>query len=333
VDLSLHALSGVLDQADYRVRSGSHAAARVWPTGFDILDEQLSGGFRAGELILVGGPQGLGKTTWVLQVARNVARSGRSVVLFSFEHDLETLLVRLVSLEAGILGDPDAPSVSRIRQSFEATDGLSGSLTERLSGTAGGAKAIEIVQEYADRLMMYRSTGSATDVSAIKSVVEQVTNDTGQAPLVVVDYLQKVRVSESTGRHVERVTSVVEGLKDLALELDVPLLSVVAADKDAQQPGRRMRVHNLRGSSALAHEADTVLLLNSKYEIVARHHLVYDIANAERYKKWAVLSVEKNRNGVTGSDMEFRMRFDQSRFETEGRLVIEQLVDERLFVE
>jgi replicative DNA helicase len=333
VDLSLHSLSGVLDQADYRVRSGSHAAARVWPTGFDILDEQLAGGFRAGELILVGGPQGLGKTTWALQVARNVARSGRSVVLFSFEHDLETLLVRLVSLEAGLLGDPEAPSMSRIRQSFEAADGLSGSLTERLADTAGGAKAIEIVQEYADRLMMYRSTGSATDVATIKSVVQQVTKDTGQAPLVVVDYLQKVRVADSTGRHVERVTSVVEGLKDLALELEVPLLSVVAADRDGQQTGRRMRVHNLRGSSALAHEADTVLLLNSKYEIVARHHLVYDISNAERFKKWAVLSVEKNRNGVTGSDMEFLMRFDQSRFDTEGRLVIEQLVDERLFVE
>ena len=77
VDLTLEKLSGVLEQADYRVRAGSHAVARVWPTGFDILDLNLSGGFRSGELVLVGGPQGLGKTTWALQVARNVARSGR----------------------------------------------------------------------------------------------------------------------------------------------------------------------------------------------------------------------------------------------------------------
>jgi len=56
VDLSLETLTGVLEQADYRVRAGSHAAARVWPTGFDILDVNLNGGFRSGELILLGGP-------------------------------------------------------------------------------------------------------------------------------------------------------------------------------------------------------------------------------------------------------------------------------------
>ena len=100
-----------------------------------------SGGFRSGELVLLGGPQGLGKTTWALQVARNVARSGRAVLMFSFEHDLQTLLIRLVALEAGLLGGPDAPSLNRVRQSFEAADGLAGSLAERLADTDGGAKA------------------------------------------------------------------------------------------------------------------------------------------------------------------------------------------------
>ncbi len=107
MDLSSQTLTGVLEQADYRVRAGSHAASRVWPTGFDILDQNLSGGLRGGELVLLGGPQGLGKTTWVMQAARNAARSGRSAVIFSFEHDLQTLLIRLVALEAGHLGGAD----------------------------------------------------------------------------------------------------------------------------------------------------------------------------------------------------------------------------------
>ena len=73
----------------------------------------------------------------------------------------------------------------------------------------------------------------------------------------------------------------------------------------------------MRGSSALAYEADTVLLLNNKYDVVARHHLVYSMGNVEKFQNWAVLTVEKNRNGRAGMDMEFRKRFDQCRFETD----------------
>ncbi len=333
MDLSLETLSGVLEQADYRVKAGAHAATRVWPTGFDILDVNLSGGFRSGELILLGGPQGLGKTTWALQVARNVARSGRSVVIFSFEHDLQTLLIRLVALEAAQVGGVDAPNLNRVRKSFEGDDGLTGSLRERLANTDGGAKAIEVVEEYADRLVLHRSTGSATGLTVIKDAVARVHEDTGQLPLVIVDYLQKVHVPNDSLDESERVTLVVEGLKDLALDHDVPILAVVASDKDGLNSGKRMRVNNLRGSSALAYEADTVLLLNNKYDVVARHHLVYNIGNVERFRHWAILSIEKNRNGQTGVDMEFQKRFEQARFETEGRIVSEQLVDERVFVE
>ncbi len=332
MDLTLEKLSGVLEQADYRVRAGSHAVARLWPTGFDILDMNLSGGFRSGELVLIGGPQGLGKTTWAMQVARNVARSGRSVVIFSYEHDLQTLLIRLVALEAGLLGAPDAPSLNRIRQSFECADGLTGSLSERLAETDGGAKALEIVKEYADRLVMHRSTGSKTDLAAITEAIDAVHQDTGQLPLVIVDYLQKVAVP-GVYDEMQRITSVVEGLKDLALDHDVPILAVVAADKEGIQAGKRLRVHNLRGSSALAYEADTVLLLNDKFDVVARHHLVYNVGNVERFKNWAVLTVEKHRNGQAGIDMEFEKRFEFSRFDTDGRIVAEQLTDERVFIE
>jgi replicative DNA helicase len=333
VDLTLESLSGVLEQADYRVRAGSHAEARVWSTGFDILDLNLSGGFRSGELVLVGGPQGLGKTTWAMQVGRNIARAGRPVVVFSFEHDLQTLLVRLVALEAGILGGQEAPSLNRVRQSFEGADGLTGSLTERLADTAGGARAIEVVQEYADRLVLHRSTGSSTSLETIAKAIEQVSEQHGQAPLVVVDYLQKVHVPGGIHDESERITMVVEGLKDLALDHDVPILAVVAADKEALANGKRLRVNNLRGSSSLAYEADTVLILNHKFDVVARHHLVYNTGNIERYKNWAVLTIEKNRNGKTSVDMEFSKRFDQARFETEGRIVAEQLVDDRVYVE
>jgi replicative DNA helicase len=333
VDLSLQSLTGVLEQADGRLRAGSHAAARVWSTGFEVLDLNLGGGFRSGELILLAGPQGLGKTTWALQVARNVARSGRSVLFFSFEHDPQTLLIRLVALEAGLLGGVEAPGMSRIRASFEAADGRKGTITERLGDTEGGAEAVEVVQGYADRLVIHRSTGSSTTLEVITEALEEVRRDTGQLPFVVVDYLQKVKVPGAGSSEEDRVTEVVEGLKDLALDRDVPVLAVVASDKEGLSSGKRMRVNNLRGSSALAYEADTVLILNNKFDVVARHHLVYDIGNAERFKYWAVLSIEKNRSGRDGIDLEFAKRFDQGRFEADGRLVTEKLVDERVFVD
>ena len=329
----MQSLTGVLEQADGRLRAGSHAATRVWSTGFSVLDKTLSGGFRSGELILLGGPQGLGKTTWALQVSRNIARAGRSVLFFSFEHDPQTLLIRLVSMEVGEIGGVEAPGIDRIRQSFEAADGRSGTITERLEDTDGGAAAIKTVHQYADRLILHRSTGSSTTLEVIRDAVEEVTRDTGQLPLVVVDYLQKVKVSGGPRSEEDRVTAVVEGLKDLALDTDIPVLAVVAADKAGQGAGKRMQVSDLRGSSALAYEADAVLMLNNKYDVVARHHLMYNLANAERFREWAVLTIEKNRSGRDGVDLEFKKRFEQARFDSAGQRVVEQLVDDRVFLE
>ena len=141
MDLQLQSLTETLDQADHRVRAGGDAADRVWPTGFDVLDANLHGGFRSGDLVLLGGPQGMGKTTWVLQVARNVARQGRPVVYFCYEHDQTTMLIRLVALEAGLIAGMEAPSINRVRSIFETTDGLgrglaSGSPTPRAARRA-----------------------------------------------------------------------------------------------------------------------------------------------------------------------------------------------------
>ncbi len=332
MDLSLTSLSGALEAADELLLAGTGPTARLWATGFDLLDKALTGGFRAGELILLGGPQGLGKTTWALQVARNVARSGNPVVVLSFEHDSANLLVRLVALEAGELGGLIAPDVNRIRASFEGADGRRGSLSSRLLDTESGIEALQRVQEYGDRLMLHRSTGTSTGLDTVAAAIEQVRDRTGDVPLVIVDYLQKVHVPGTPDEH-DRVTAVTEGLKDLALDHQVPVLAVVASDMEGVTTGKRMRISNLRGSSALAYEADTVLLLNNKYDVVARHHLVYSTGNVDEFRHWAVLTVEKNRSGRTGVEMEFRKRFDQCRFETRGRAVAEQLVDERIYVE
>lgn len=329
----LRSLAQVLAETDQKLRSGVSAGARVWPTGLGALDDYLGGGIRSGELALLGGPQGLGKTTLALQILRHAASTGRSCVYFSFEHDAHTMLERLLAIEATEVEGVPALPLRRLREVFEARHSAPGSLDDRMADVVGGREAIEAMREYGRRVHLHSSSGASTTIDAVRGTVEQVHAESGHPPLVIVDYLQKVRVNDAPPLEDDRVTIVVEGLKDLALDAGVPVLAIVAADKSAIGTGKRLRVQHLRGSSALAYEADIVLLINDKYDVVARHHLVYDLGNAERFRDWVVLSIEKNRGGQDKVDLEFRKRFEVGKFDPHGKPVAERLTDDRVFRE
>ena len=329
----LHSLAEVIAATDEKLRLGHAAGARVWPTGFEALDVALSGGFRSGELVLLGGPQGLGKTAMALQMLRNTVAANRSAVLFSYEHDAHSLLERLIAIEAGAIAGSDGVGLSKIRAGFEARHSSAHTIGERFAETVGGAEAVRALEGYGDRLHLHTSSGMHTTLAEIRQVVTDLAEQDGRPPLVLVDYLQKVPVPNGPATEDERVTVVVEQLKDLALEVGAPVVAIVAAEKGSLAAGKRMRVHDLRGSSALAYEADVVLILNDKYDVVAKHHLVYHLGNAERFRHWVVMSIEKNRNGVDHLELEFQKRFEQGRFEPEGRVVEEQLIEERVFRE
>jgi replicative DNA helicase len=334
MDLGLRPLDEVLDTADRKLTAGQSAAGKAWATGFEPLDAYLSGGIRSGELVLVGGPQGFGKTTWVLQALRNIVVGGNSGLYFSYEHDEYTVLERLLALEAGILHGVEAVGMRRIRAALEAVDGRGDQALEaRLADTVGGQEALRTVREYSKRLFFARGNGATTDLRKIADRIESVADTIGGPPVVVVDYLQKVPVPDGPSIEEERITLVAEGLKDLALRVQCPIVAIVAAEREGLVAGKRLRVHNLRGSSALAYEPDVILLMNDKYDVVARHHLVFDVGNAERFRNWAVMTIEKNRSGLDKIDLEFEKHFDQGRFDPCGRAVSEQLVDERVFVE
>lgn len=326
------ALSEVLTSANDQMRAGGAPAGRVWPTGFDPLDAYLGGGVRSRELTLLVGPQGLGKTTLATQIVRNVVVSGQPALLFSFEHDNTTLLERFVALEAGLIHGIDAVPLRRIREAMETTDG-GGGLADRLAGTPGGPEAVAAVEAYGPQLFLHRSSGGSTTLQVILDEVAAVVAATGVAPLVVVDYLQKVATPGDAADNLDAVEHIVEGLKDLALDLDLPVLAIVAADMEGVRQGRRTMLHHMRGSSALAYEADVILVMNDKFDVVARHHLVYNTANAERFRDFVVVSIEKNRSGLDKIDLQFRKRFEQSRFDTEGEAVGEQLVDDRVYID
>ena len=89
----------VLNDVRGKVASGELADYEPIPLGFTPLDRMLGGGIRPGELLLIGGAQGTGKTTMALQMARNVAASGQAYVLYvNFEHDDADMLNRLIAM-------------------------------------------------------------------------------------------------------------------------------------------------------------------------------------------------------------------------------------------
>lgn len=328
----LQSVAALIDETDDKLRRGLTAGAQVWPTRFPALDRALTGGIRSGELVLLGGPQGQGKTTMAVQFLRNAVAIGHSAVVFSYEHEAHTLFERLIAMEAAEAMGLEAARVQDVRRAFEDAGASGSSLGGRLGALEGGAEALTALTAYGARLHVHESNGSTTDLAEIRRVVEEVHRQTGERPLVLVDYLQKVATPDGPLDEDDQVTRVVEQLKDLALEQAVPIIAIVAAEKASLVSGHRMRIHNLRGSSSLAYEADVVLIINDKYDIVARQHLVYDLGNVERFRNWVVLSLEKNRNGVDRVDLEFRKMFEHGRFDPHGQIVTEQLIEERVFV-
>ena len=243
MDFKLTPLSAVLERADNRLRSPD-SGVRLWPTGFPLLDEAIGGGLRSGTLNLIAGPQGQGKTMFALQAARAAVKAGRSAVFFSYELEADALTQRLIAMECGEIDQYEAPSLSEVRAIFEGTSGGAGGLIERMAATRGGigTQALLNVSEYADRLVVHRSTATHTDITEMNDTVKKVMGSTGEAPLIVVDYLQKVATPLSELGEEERITRITEQLKDVAIEFDTP--------------GARRRRDGPRGSRARRPDAD-----------------------------------------------------------------------------
>jgi replicative DNA helicase len=304
------------------------------PLGFTPLDKSIGNGLRPGEMLLIGGAQGTGKTTMCLQMARNIASGGQANVLYiCFEHDEEYLLNRLIALESVVQQLPNTGGgikLQDVRQ--EILRGWEvGSEDRHLGANPRLGPALERIARYGRNLFLLRGSQTATTIEGIRKLVQEHKRLSGDRLLVVfVDYLQKVPVIPDPNTESEKVTIVVNGLKDIALAEEVPLVSIVAADKEGLKASR-LRNHHLRGSSAINYEADIIFILNDKYHIVAKVSIEYNPYQAQRFRDWVVVTVEKNRGGRDNIDLEYEKHFEFSCFDPTGRAVQEKLVEERLY--
>jgi replicative DNA helicase len=329
----------VLNDVREKVASGELADYEPIPLGMAPLDRMLGGGLRPGELMLIGGAQGTGKTTLALQMARNIAASGQAYVLYvNFEHDDADMLNRLMAMESAL---PQLPNTKPSTGAIKITDVRSEVIRSWARGTddepvdlATNPKlkpAIDRIARYGNNLYLLRGSATASTVENLRELITMHRAQSGERRMVlIVDYLQKVPQLPEPDTESEKVTFVVNGLKDIALSEKIPTIAIVAADKEGLKAAR-LRNHHLRGSSAINYEADVILIINEKYNIVAKVNIEFNPYQAQRFRDWVVVSVEKNRSGADNVDVEFHKHFDFSCFDPTGRPVQEKLIEERLY--
>ncbi len=328
------ALDVLVDLSD-KVATGRVGEYQPIPLGFTPLDKTIGAGLRPGELLLIGGAQGTGKTTMSLQMARNVASGGQANVLYiCFEHDEQYLLNRLIAAESALVQLPHktgAIKIQDVRREILSSWVPDGAVAAQLAGNPRLRPSLDRIARYGQNLFLMRGSHTATTVDNIRRLIQQhreLSND--RRLLVVIDYLQKVPMLNEPNTEAEKVTYVVNGLKDIALSEEVPMIVIVAADKEGLK-AQRLRNHHLRGSSAINYEADMILILNEKYSIVAKVNIEFNPYQAQRFRDWVVVSVEKNRGGLDNVDLEFEKHFEFSCFDPSGRTVQEKLIEERLY--
>jgi replicative DNA helicase len=328
-------LAEVMQEVETEAASGRGERLRPLATGFSPLDELLNGGLRPGELLVIGGPFGTGKTIWGLQVARNVvcAEPGNQALYICYEHDRTHLLSRLLCLETAERGlRDDALTFKKIADlTMSAPPGQG--LINRLRRVQRYAPVLDSVAAYSDRLHLAKASGDHTTLEEVRGWVEQVLATGAARVLVVIDYLQKIPVRRATLEPETEVTTyLTQSLKEMAMALGVSVIAIAAADRQGLQ-ARRMRLADLRGSSALQYEADIGLVLNNKYRILSREHMIYNPSQAEAQRNFVVMSVEKNRAGRNAVDMEYQLDAAHFRIVSRGDFVRDRLVDEKVTLE
>jgi replicative DNA helicase len=297
-------------------------------TGFSPLDEILGGGMAQGDLLLVGGRPGQGKTVATLQWARSLTASGAVAIFACYEHDELALVSRLLLGEladaAVEQGCTDVLRLDRLGRALrDVGTGRTDVRTVLRSDPLLG-RAAERFRAYADRLVLVRASTAWTDLAELDRLVDR---HGGERTALFVDYLQKVPAGSHAHGEAEQVKRVAEGLKELALSRSVPVVATVAADTTGLR-ARRLRLVHCQGSSTPAYEADVGVVLNDKLDIVSKVHLAYDTTRAATFRSLVVFTVEKNRRGEAGVDLEFRKDFAHYRFDPVGGRVMEQLWEE-----
>ncbi len=238
------------------------------PTGFGDLDKTLVGMGKS-DLIIVGARPGVGKTSFCLNIASNVAKSTKKAVcIFSLEMSAQQLVSRLLSSEALV----DSRSIRSGELSKEDWD--------KLAHASSNLSECDI---YIDDTTGITATGMKSKLRRVKNL-----------GLVVIDYLQLMQSDRRIENRVQEVSDISRNLKLLAKELQVPLICCAQLSRNPESRGTSQKasqpmLSDLRDSGAIEQDADIIMFLSRDY-----------YQNDPEKQNVADVIVAKNRHGSTG---------------------------------
>lgn len=243
------------------------------PTGFRLLDSVLTGMGRSDLIILAARP-GMGKTSFALNIATNVAKKQSvPVAIFSLEMTKDQLVSRVLSSEASI-------DSHVFRQG-----GLS---AEDWSDLATASDQLAKAPIYLD------DTSNIT-VPEIKAKVRRINQDPSKPNigLIVIDYLQLMNSGKKTESRVQEISEITRNMKIMAKELGAPVIALSQLSRSAEKSGRdRPALSDLRDSGSIEQDADVVIFL---------YRDAYYNKEEEVDSTTAECIVAKNRHGETST--------------------------------
>lgn len=255
-------------------------------TGYVKLDE-MTGGFREGELIILAARPAMGKTALALNMAQHVAtnkKNPKTVAVFSLEMSKESLLTRMICAAARV-------DQKRFRIGYLDQD-------ER-------RRLVQASSELVDA-PLFLDDSAAANLMDIHAKLRRLKAEQGLG-LVVVDYLQLMSSKGRVESRVQEVSQMSRGLKLLSKELRVPFLVLSQLSRAPEQRlgDHRPQLSDLRESGSIEQDADVVMF-------VFREE--YYKRDVESLRGIAELILAKQRNGPVGK-VELYFRHEFTRFE------------------
>ena len=239
-------------------------------TGFSLLDRVLAGMGKS-DLVLIGARPGMGKTSFALNIATNVAKqTKKAVCIFSLEMSAEQLVNRVLSSEALV-------------NSYALRTGeLTPEDWEHLAVASGELSGCDILID----------DTSGMTVTAMKAKLRRVQN----LGLVVIDYLGLMQGDHHNDNRVQEVSEISRSLKIMAKELMVPVICCAQLSRGPEsRTDKKPMLSDLRDSGAIEQDADTVIFLYR-----SEYYKTDETANNQTTSIAEVI-IAKNRHGSTGN--------------------------------
>ncbi|MDB5259266.1 MAG: replicative helicase, replicative helicase [Candidatus Taylorbacteria bacterium] len=239
-------------------------------SGFRDIDNKLAG-FQKSDLIILAARPSMGKTAFALDIARKAAiEHNVPVGIFSLEMSAQQLVDRMLSAESQV-------------DAWKIRTGANLSIDHDF-------KAIREAMDRLSHAPIYIDDQSSNNIMKMRSVARRLKAEKGLG-LIIVDYLQLMVPSntKASDNLVQQVTEISRSLKNLARELDVPVIALSQLSRAVEQRGGRPRLSDLRDSGSIEQDADVVMFIHRE-------------ANEEGggKKQEAEILIEKHRNGPTG---------------------------------